>query len=143
MEIRLYTTSSPNNKLEKTLENEKIFDCKMKQYSDILYPLINLFSPVPLNYNYAYIPQYERYYFIDNVEYMQNNIYNLHLSVDVLQTYKDEILASKVKIKAQTEYNNFYNDGSYENLETFESDVYSSNVALEKKEHLIMVTMGG
>ena len=37
--------------------------------------------------NYAYIPEFERYYFVTNIVNVRNNLWEVHFHVDVLQTY--------------------------------------------------------
>lgn len=43
-----------------------------------------------LEYNYAYIPRFNRYYFINNISW-NNGIFILNLECDVLGTYKEDI----------------------------------------------------
>ena len=42
--------------------------------------------------NYAYIPEFNRYYFINDIISVRKNIWQLVMNVDVLMSYKDEIL---------------------------------------------------
>lgn len=65
------------------------YDCKVMTPSNILNPVIEL-KASPLAYNYAYIPSWGRYYFIDDIQFTAG-AYVLSLSVDVLATYKAQI----------------------------------------------------
>lgn len=59
---------------------------------DILNPIITIETDENLTmYNYAQIEIFGRYYFIENVSVVNNNLWTLTLSVDVLYTYKDTI----------------------------------------------------
>ena len=49
--------------------------------------------------NYAYIPEFERYYFIDNIEIYNKNLYILYMSVDDLMSHKDRILNENALIE--------------------------------------------
>lgn len=42
--------------------------------------------------NYAYIPEFNRYYFINDIISVRRNIWQLIMNVDVLMSYKDELL---------------------------------------------------
>ena len=43
-------------------------------------------------FNYAYIPQFKRYYFVEDVVSVANKLWRLHLHVDVLMTYESDIV---------------------------------------------------
>ena len=62
-------------------------------------------------YNYAYIPIFERFYYIEDINIDSGNIQTVTFSVDVLQSFKSEILNSYAVVeKQQTEYNTYFND---------------------------------
>lgn len=44
-----------------------------------------------LNYNYAYIPDFNRYYFITNISSYRTNLWRIDMKVDVLMSYANEI----------------------------------------------------
>lgn len=48
--------------------------------------------------NYAYIPEFSRYYFIEDIVTLNHNMLELHLSVDVLQTYASSLKATAFEI---------------------------------------------
>ena len=45
--------------------------------------------------NYAYIPEFERYYFINDIVSVANGLWMISMSCDVLYSFKDEILDLK------------------------------------------------
>lgn len=57
--------------------------------------VVDLEVDLPINFNYAYIPIFSRYYFIDSVSYISNNIASITFSVDVLMSHKNAILKQK------------------------------------------------
>jgi hypothetical protein len=91
MNIKLYYNSSEENKLSKLLTNELSLQGTLRDRSDLLNPDILMDGVDFTIYNYAYIPQFERYYFIRGYDIYRNDLYVVHMEVDVLQTYKDEI----------------------------------------------------
>lgn len=48
--------------------------------------------------NYAYIERFNRYYFITDIKYMNDNLVELSMDVDVLMTYAGQILDSSQEI---------------------------------------------
>ena len=66
------------------------YDCKLKKGSSKLQPYIELAAADPTAFNYAYIPNYGRYYYVDNWTF-DGGLWAADLSVDVLATYKDAI----------------------------------------------------
>lgn len=46
-----------------------------------------------LNFNYAYIPEFRRYYFVSDIATTNTGLYIVSLIVDVLMTYKNELLS--------------------------------------------------
>lgn len=46
----------------------------------------------PSTYNYCYISEFGRYYFINNITSVRNGLWKIDCSVDVLMSYKTSIL---------------------------------------------------
>lgn len=69
------------------------------------------------DYNYLYIPDLNRYYFIENISASTNNVYTLSCSVDVLMSFRDEILALEVYVDR--------NEFDY-NADTFDNEIVIS-----------------
>ena len=143
MIMKMYNTSDSNNTINKTLANETEFNIKLKGNTSITQPVVVLRSNSIILFNYAYIPEFNRYYFVDKIELFPNGIYNITLKVDVLESFKNDIKNSYGIISKQTNINNYYNDG-YESEIKKEVDLYRSNITfnLDTKEK-ILVTIGG
>lgn len=72
-----------------------------------------------LNFNYAYIPEFRRYYFVSDITTTNTGLYIVSLIVDVLYTYKDELLS----LEGIVERNEFdYNELIDDSLQPFEMD---------------------
>lgn len=50
------------------------------------------------NGNYVYVPMWKKYYYVDNIEFTNNDIVTLNCSIDVLATYRNEIFATNAYI---------------------------------------------
>lgn len=108
MEIKLYKTADDRRVLSKTLSGAVTKTCVIKDDNiSILSPRVQIaqFNTFK-SYNYAYIPDYGRYYYIDDIAVDLGGLLTLSLSVDVLQTYAADIRATKALIYRQTQHTN-------------------------------------
>ena len=78
------------NIVNKKIEEVQEISFDFKDDSDITNPILILQSYK--SGNYGYIPELKRYYFIDRIELMNGGFYKLYLEIDVLMSYKDEII---------------------------------------------------
>lgn len=92
MDLRLYYTSDENNKINKSLSNGVILTGTMRDSSSIINPVILVEGSSFSEYNYAYIPQFDRYYFIKGITNYRNNLWILEFECDVLMSFKSSIL---------------------------------------------------
>ena len=91
--VKLYTLSKRDNSTKRPTGTGTEYSCIIKSGSGILHPTISLdLGKVndPSQYNYAYIPNFDRYYFIEEW-YFDRALWTASLKVDVLATYKTEI----------------------------------------------------
>ena len=92
MTVTLYKCNDDNRKIEKTLNNSVSYDARLKDETSLINPTLLLEISVPISsYNYMYIPDFGRYYFITDISSYRNNIWTITGHVDVLNTYKNEI----------------------------------------------------
>ena len=99
MKIELYSYSGKVNTIEKDLGIATEKDGYIKGDCNILAPIIKLTGTDLFNFNYCYIPIFNRYYFIDDCTILSNGVSVITLSIDVLKTYSTAILASYANIK--------------------------------------------
>ena len=143
MLLKLYNTNSETNRINKVLTDETEFNVKFKDQSSVINPVLLLKSETYLNFNYAYIPKFNRYYFVDDVSVFPNKIYLLSLRCDVLTSFKDDILKSYARIVEQTNSNAYY-DGDLKSEVRKEVDTYMSNVTFDlTADSVVLVTIGG
>lgn len=124
-DVILKVNSSPVEKIGKTLSEGLSFSCTLKGDTSILKPTVILASPASVSgYNYMQIPEFNRSYFIDDIVSVRNGVWEISGHVDVLETYKDAILANSAVIKRQTGMYNLYLDDpefktyAYEQIQT-------------------------
>lgn len=101
--VQLYNVGKRRNSdFRPPTEGRFTVNCELKEDSSVLHPRILLASVDntwnPTNYNFARIDNYnDRYYFIDNWTYV-NGYWQADMSVDVLASFKDEIITKNFYI---------------------------------------------
>ena len=129
--VNLYTLSKRDNSTKRPTGNGTQFSCIIKSGSGILHPTISLdLGKVsdPSQYNYAYIPDFDRYYFIEEW-YFDRALWTASLKVDVLATYKTEIGSANLYVmRCASEHNGDIIDTLYPAKSgcTFASDTKSN-----------------
>ena len=143
MQLYLYKTMDSNRVLNKTLTNESLLNINLKRDTDIVRPTIQLMKVVGVDFkkfNYAHIPDLNRFYFINNIESVNNSVDKLYLECDVLETYKDDILASEMTYTAtaRTGDNIITDANTGVNINT----KINSNITLDDGESIVLTTVG-
>ena len=109
--VTLYVSGSPVEKIGKSLSSGSDFTCELKDDTSILNPKIKIYSTSNLSgFNYMYISEFGRYYYINDISSPRNNEWDISAHVDVLETYKDAILTNSAVIRRQESQYNLYLD---------------------------------
>lgn len=145
MEIILYGNQSEKNKLNKLLITPYTLTGTLKQECSISNPVFMINDENPTGYNYAYIPEFNRYYYISDMVSVRNDLWRLHLSVDVLMSFKDYIVNIPV-ILSDTEStgSEFYLSGNVWKSKVKElTDIINFPSGLNQNGEFILITAGG
>lgn len=146
MEIILYKTSTPVNYLIKSLYSKKEITGFLKEGCSVMYPEIKLqFSELPL-YNYCYIGEFKRYYFITEIVSLTHNIFSVKMKCDVLMSYKTQILNHSCiisKTQSTKLSNVYFDDGDFitENRKTVSIKKFPNSLN-EDGTHILIVAGG-
>lgn len=73
-------------------------------------------SNIQPNVNYVYIQEYNRYYFVTDIINLTGGRYEIHCKVDVLMSFKDDILNLSCIVDKQSSKDNanmYLDDGSF------------------------------
>lgn len=110
--VDLYQNTSPVEKIGKTLTgNHTVTGVVLKNDTSILRPVLLINSTQNIfTYNYMYIAEFSRYYFIDDIRSVNNNLWEVSAHVDVLDTYATAILANTAVLRRQEKKFNLYLD---------------------------------
>lgn len=94
------------------------YQCLLKDDTNILHPRLilrveSLLPWNPQNWTYAYIPDFSRYYFVENWEYVKPN-WECILTIDPMASHKSSIGGeSKYVLRAASDYNPNILDDAY------------------------------
>lgn len=145
MEIILYNTTSEKNEINKSLSNGVTFTGTLRDMTSVLSPEINIESSYNLStYNYCHVSDFGRYYFIKDIQSVRNGLWRISLKVDVLMSFKGDILTSHGVLKHTETFGELYlADNTWENLVKDKTDIITfSNGLLDSGEY-ILITAGG
>ena len=113
MQIILYQNKSDKRALTKTLENALTVEnvLLLDGNDSILAPKLILSGVNVANYNYVYIPDFGRYYFITSIDVVDTRRYRISCDVDVLMSFADDIKKlSVISTHAQSNFNRYLPD---------------------------------
>lgn len=140
--LKLYKNSSENNDVSKTLTDEHKVTGYSRSVVDMLNPVIELAGIEVNSYNYCYVQELNRYYYIENITISPNGVYRLSMRIDVLMTYRDDIMASHGLITKNREYNPYTGDVDVESRYTLEKHEFENGFDFTNGD-FVLVTMRG
>lgn len=126
MTIILYQNASPNEQVVKTLTLVDTLTGTLREESSIIEPVITIERASPTGFNYVYIPEFGRYYYLkgpEGIVVVRNNLLRLHLKSDPLMSFAPQIKANNAIIRKNANtFNMLINDNS---IRTYQNDLYS------------------
>lgn len=142
MLCKFYKTTSPKNAINKVLTDEVEKDLFLKDDVNILRPDFNItiFDGI-FTYNYAYVPDFSRYYFIDDIVILTVKIVQVRLKVDVLETWKSDILTANCHITKDNNSNMY--GASIATSQKRTSEVLTHSPIFELQDYFIMSATRG
>lgn len=112
--ITLYNFKKNENSTARPSSDGTVLPCRILSDSSIIKPAVEISRDVNcIDYNYAYIPEFNRYFWIRDVKFQETK-WVLFLECDVLATYKTEIGATNLYVlRASATYNGRITDNYY------------------------------
>lgn len=139
--IIYYNNLSDEIVINKNLEEISRENISLKKTIDFTTPVIEL-KLDNVNFNYVYIDELDRYYFVRTIESVGNHLFNVYLECDVIETYKETILNSNAEYMVKLQ--------EYQNVNTLsqvkkEYEIFKSDKTLERNDdkYIITVMNGG
>lgn len=146
MEIKLYKTSSPRKKLVKDLTDGITLVGTLRAQSSVMSPAFTVQDTAVVGYNYCYIPDFGRWYYINGIDALRANLYKLSLGIDVLMTYAAQIrnnYAIVDKVESLGAAYNYINDGSWVNTNRMKQSIINFATGFNDTGEFILITAGG
>lgn len=145
MDITLYVNSSERQEINKSLSNDTVLTGILRGESSVISPTFTIEHANPSGFNYCYIPDFGRYYFITNITSVRNSIWRIDCSVDVLMSFKDAILALEVVVSDNTDGDNetYVNGKPWVTTVKSKTDVIMFPSGLLDSGEYILITSGG
>lgn len=92
MNLTLYVNVSEKNKIRKNITAGETLSGTLRGESNVVSPVITINHANPTGFNYAYIPDFKRYYFITEMTAVRTGIWSLKFASDPLMSFSEEIL---------------------------------------------------
>lgn len=145
MEIVIGTIADEKNKLNKTFNNQRTYRGNLRQEASITNPQIIIEAENLSLFNYMYIPQFGRYYYITDIVSIRNNLWSVFGKVDVLMSFKDGILSCPVVLSDSeiTEQESYMSGDVWRSTVKTKTDIINFPSGLRDTGEYILITSGG
>ena len=145
MDITLYVNSSERQAINKVISSELALTGSLRGESSIINPSFLIEASNPSGYNYCYIPSFGRYYFITNITSVRTDIWRIDCSVDVLMSFKTQILNLDVIVSNDSlpDAECYYSGEQWQTLVKTKTDVINFPSGLLDDGEYILITSGG
>lgn len=145
MNITLYINNSEKNKIGKNLTNDFSLSGTLRDATNIINPVILIELNEIGNYNYCYIPDFNRYYFITDIIAIRTGLFAVSLTVDVLESFKTDIKnLSVILLNTQNVgSSNYLPSPVFCNNVKSKTDILNFPNGLNDSGEFILITAGG
>ena len=111
IKIKTFIYDGKPNAVNKTLQANEEYTGVLNATFNVLTPVVRFRTRTPVSFNYVYIESLNRYYFVSELT-QDGDICTVRLRVDVLQTYKEKILASSATLTKSENGNKYLSNRS-------------------------------
>lgn len=145
MEVHFFFNQSDARVINKNLIDGETFSGQARDEVDVMSPVILFDTPEVLRYNYAYIPELQRYYDIVNRNCFRQGLWELTFSVDVLMSFRGDINQLNVVVDKQSMVvngNEYIDDSSLVAENVMFQQVYDFPSGFNSTGEFILITAG-
>lgn len=145
MHMRLFKNKSDLRYLDKSIEQvgNELTELYLKDETNLLDPEIIL-SNFPQGINYCYLVEFDRFYYLESVDFNEGQYYT-KWHVDVLMSFKDDIMKNKALVQRNTNNYDLYMQDNEFKLEQLTNDRYlkfSTTPFSTSRETFVMGVLG-
>lgn len=147
MEVRFYYNQSDDRVINKNLVSDKnnVYQGVPRDEVSVMSPIIRFENDAILRYNYAYIPELQRYYsIVDRTAYRQG-VWDVTFAVDVLMSFRADISDLYVVVDKQSMVANgdeYIDDGSLVSENVMFQSIYEFPAGFNDTGEYILITAG-
>lgn len=143
--INLYSNNEETIVVNKTLSTPLTLNANFKYGFNLTKPTLSVSTTLATmaNYNYLYIPEFGRYYYITSIKGVSNSLVEIECDCDLLMSFKDEFITSDCTIERnETKGNVYVSDSLYpvESRTTTVTKKFPS--AFSDTASLVLITIG-
>lgn len=145
MEVQFFFNQSDARVINKNLTEGETFSGQARDEVDVMSPIILFDKPEVLRYNYAYIPELQRYYDIVNRNSFRDGLWEVTFSVDVLMSFRGDINQLNVVVDKQSMLENgneYIDDSSLVAENVMFQQVYDFPSGFNSTGEFILITAG-
>ena len=145
MDIIFSYNKSDERQIFKTLKEGTTLQGTLRDASSLISPVILIESSEVVKYNFCYIPLWQRYYFVRDVQSYRNDMYVVFLECDVLMSFKNDIANFEVVVDKQTMSANgdeYIDDGSLVCDNIMFNRIYNFARGFNNSPEYILITAG-
>lgn len=111
IKIKTFIYDGKPNAVNKILQANEEYTGVLNATFNVLTPVVRFRTRTPVSFNYVFIESLNRYYFVSELN-QDGDICTVRLRVDVLQTYKEKILASSATLTKGANVNKYLSNRS-------------------------------
>lgn len=147
MQITLYKNHSERICLTKVIDTALVLTGTLRSQTSVKAPIVTMAGDetVPF-YNYAFIEEFNRYYYITDIKSIRTGIWELSLLCDVLMSFSVDILNAYAVIEntQETDISKYLSSDIWTNTVKDKTDIinFSGSSLLSSGEY-ILITAGG
>lgn len=144
IKIKTFIYDGKPNTVNKTLQANEEYTGVLNATFNVLTPVVRFRTRTPVSFNYVFIESLNRYYFVSELN-QDGDICTVRLRVDVLQTYKEKILASSATLTKGTNVNKYLSNRSnvVDVRPNFRKLDFPNKELINETGSIIMVTIKG
>ncbi|MBR5825198.1 MAG: hypothetical protein IKY67_13790 [Paludibacteraceae bacterium] len=144
MNIVFYNNLSDYNTINKNITEVLTLTGTLKDGCSITNPVIRIENTGIVNANYCYIEEFGRFYFIDEQTILSNKVISISMSVDVLESFKTQILGLNVIIDNSTNIvDKYIEDEIWKSKVKTSTTILNFDSGFNDSGEYILITAGG
>ena len=145
MDVIFYYYASDGRVINKNIMDEHTFEGEFCSDVDVMNPVVRFDNEGVLRYNYAYIPDLQRYYDVVNRTAYRDGSWDVAFAVDVLMSFRRDIMSLSVIADKQSMLNNgneYIDDSSLVAENVMFQTVYNFQAGFNDSGEYILITAG-